>query len=181
MTCLHVASGNGHAYVECCRALLDVGSEVDVTDKHGRTPLMYATTCEVVQLLLSRGADVSVREAKGMTALHYCAFASLDSRCVGELVSAGASVTAVDNSGRTPLMLVFERSVRDGEMRELDVALELVKKGTDVNTTDKHGTTLLHLCAEKDSELVSELIRLGADAEARTKDGKLGDSSALGN
>ena len=59
VTYLHIASGHGH--VECCRVLLDCGADVEAKDFGGHTPLMYATTCEVMKLLLSRGANVNQR------------------------------------------------------------------------------------------------------------------------
>ena len=94
VTCLHLTSA--YAHVECCRVLLNCGAFIEAKDKDGRTPLMYATTCEVVQLLLSRRANVKTRDRRGWTALHHCASTSLDKRCVEELVTAGASVTAAE-------------------------------------------------------------------------------------
>ena len=180
VTCLHIASGYGH--VECCRVLLDCGADVDAKDGDSLTPLMFAKTCEVVILLLSRGANVNaVDERRGWTALHHYASTctSLDKRCVGELVSAGASVTAEDHRGVTPLrVLIFYAK---GDVRQLDFGLELVKRGADANTTDQRCRTLLHLCAGKlhdcvglenqRSHIISKLVQLGANLEARTGSG----------
>ena len=178
-SCLHLASGNGH--VECCRVLLTFGADVEARDFHGRTPLMYAGRLEVVQLLLSQGANVCTRDHDGMTVLHHRSYACLDKRCVGKLVSAGASVSAVNNLLRTPLTAL----IRDGptNVQELDFALELVKQGADANTTDENGRTLLHLCvgkwdgkvgwgASQRSHIISELVELGANLDAHTKEGK---------
>ena len=58
---------------------LRVGCDVNAEDKHGRTPLVAAMSCEdpvkrakVVRLLLSNKAKVSVEDAEGRTALQLC-------------------------------------------------------------------------------------------------------------
>ena len=180
MTCLHVASAFGH--VECCQVLLDRGADVEAKDKFGHTPLMYATTCEVVQLLLSRGANANTRDNDGWTALHHCARDSLDKRCVGKLVSAGANVNAEDHNGWTPLMVLIWSHCSMADVEELELGLELVKRGADANTTDHDGRTLLHLCVgelnfcvgleDQRSHIISELVQLGANLDARTAEGK---------
>ena len=190
VTCLHVSSAFGH--FACCRVLLDCGADVEAKDQDGRTPLMYAKTCEVVQLLLSRGANINTRDRqRGWTALHHCACAGLDKWCVGELVSAGAIVSAEDNDRKTPLMVLIRYAI--GDVRELDFGLELVKRGADANTTEHQGKTLLHLCVEKlrgdtdvllvnhHSQIIRELVQLGADLDARTAEGNTALSIATEN
>ena len=190
VTGLHLASAAGH--VECCRVLLDFGADVEAKDAYKRTPLMYAATLEVVQVLLSHKANVHARDSSGMTPLHLCAFVGQDQdkRCVGELVFAGASVNALDVSGRTPLMALMEQVGLYAP--ELNVGLELVRRGADANTADTFFRwTLLHHCAAhragrssalpgsdvngllegQRSQIIGELIELGADVDARTKKG----------
>merc|ERR1711970_1626803 len=53
--------------------LLEHKAEVDVTDKDGRPPLMWAASCgasEAVKLLLQAGADVRLKDRESLTALH---------------------------------------------------------------------------------------------------------------
>ncbi|HZS07532.1 MAG TPA: protein kinase [Blastocatellia bacterium] len=53
-------------------ALLNAGCEINAADSKGRTPLMYAVRYNrpaAVSLLLRRGADKSIRDGSGMTAL----------------------------------------------------------------------------------------------------------------
>ena len=141
---------------------------------------------EVVNLLLSSGANVCTRDEVGRTVLHHWASvsASVETRCVAELVSAGAStlITAVDHDRRTPLTVLIEHT--SGDVRALDFGLELVKRGADANTKDSHERTLLLLCAGKlyggvglqlkglRSLIIGELVQLGASLDACTADGK---------
>ena len=176
---LHLSSKCGH--VECCRVLLDFGADVEAKDMQDHTALMFASTREVMELLISRGADVNARDVADMTALHHCASARLNKRCVGELVSAGASVNAGDIYGYTPLMVFIQETPApsSGDVN-VDSGVELVRRGAAANTTDRRGQTLLHLCSgvmnkevmeRKGTKLISELVHLGADVDARTKVG----------
>ena len=59
---------------ESCRALLDMGVAIDTRNPSGGTPLMVAAgsgSVEVAQLLLDRGADRTLKDSAGKTALDY--------------------------------------------------------------------------------------------------------------
>jgi hypothetical protein len=49
------------------RFLIDNGEDVNAKDNDGNTPLHHAREANVVKLLLSRGADPSVRSKQGQT------------------------------------------------------------------------------------------------------------------
>nr|XP_053638367.1 transient receptor potential channel pyrexia-like [Cherax quadricarinatus] len=66
-TPLHVAAEVGN--VAAARALLDEGASPTVTDNIGRTSLHLASTTEMVEILLSAGADVTWEDAEGVTPL----------------------------------------------------------------------------------------------------------------
>lgn len=73
-TPLHIVT----THSELCRLVLDAGHGIDVTDKFGATPLMYAAAMgqtEVAKLLILRGANPSLRDARGdRTFLDYAFF-----------------------------------------------------------------------------------------------------------
>jgi ankyrin repeat protein len=55
---------------ECIQALIDHGASVNVTNKYGATPLMWAALrTDNVKLLIERGADVNARASDGVTPL----------------------------------------------------------------------------------------------------------------
>ncbi|RAO70065.1 uncharacterized protein BHQ10_006077 [Talaromyces amestolkiae] len=59
-TPLHLAVSNPHIF----EMILDAGHDMDVTDRWGITPLMYAAAMgvsDVVQLLISKGANITTR------------------------------------------------------------------------------------------------------------------------
>ena len=69
-TALHWAAWSGMPY--CSLELLTAGLEIDARDTHGYTPLMLAAlrgNAEVVEILLQRGADASLKNGEGKTAL----------------------------------------------------------------------------------------------------------------
>ncbi|KAI0895591.1 ankyrin repeat-containing domain protein [Annulohypoxylon nitens] len=74
MTPLHHAMINKDTKPETVEMLVKVGVNVDAQDKTGRTPLMYAAQCgqeKLVRALLSKGADVQIRDGNGWTAVSY--------------------------------------------------------------------------------------------------------------
>ena len=179
-----------YGHVECCTCLAGLGrADLEATDEDGHTPLKYAKTCEVVQLLLSQGANVNTRDTQRLHGLSRVIFAdlqhhtiSLFKRCMRELVSAGAWVTAEDNDRQTPLMTLIgyhgkrwrtkvRRRVRFGERRSR-------------REHHRHGRTLLHLCAVSGTIVLGwkisahnkyhklELVQLSANLDARTAEGK---------
>jgi len=72
LTPLHCAAGQGH--LGCCSLLLSAGSDGNARDALGLTPIMMAiankhTPC--VRLLVP-ASDVSVKNSKGRTVVHFC-------------------------------------------------------------------------------------------------------------
>ena len=66
---LHWACCNGH--LECAKALLGAGADINKQDNDGDTPLMLAANMgkiEVVRELLKRGAKKDLKDEDGYTA-----------------------------------------------------------------------------------------------------------------
>ena len=76
-TPLHYAATKGH--LEVMRLLLDESAYIDATSPNGTTPLMMAAhygTPEAVKLLLEAGADPSLKNDLGLSALDFANQAS---------------------------------------------------------------------------------------------------------
>ena len=86
---------------------LDSGSEVDVLNDRGETPLHYAATFgfkEVAQILINKGANIESKNIDGMTPLHLSA-QSRNINVAELLITKGANVNAKNTGGMTPLHL----------------------------------------------------------------------------
>jgi ankyrin repeat protein len=86
------------------RKLIQHGADVNVTSRKQVTPLMEAASHSprIVDLLISRGANVNARDVLGGTALMMAARGGRGD-IVRVLIKAGADVNAKDNEGRTAL------------------------------------------------------------------------------
>ncbi|KAG7257506.1 hypothetical protein CRUP_018351 [Coryphaenoides rupestris] len=104
-------------------------------------------------LLDAMGSDISgCRDAKDRTALHAAAFSGhVD--CVQLLLSHDAPVDAVDQSGRTALMMAAEK----GRVGVLEVLLSSTEAS--LSLADREGNTALHLtCSAGQQECVLLLL-----------------------
>ena len=76
-------------------ALERVGVDIDATDEHGMTALMYASVLgkqESVATLIARGASMDVVDRNGMTAAMHAAYVGQDA-ALRELESGGANLS----------------------------------------------------------------------------------------
>lgn len=80
-------------------------SNANPRDDDGNTPLMFARTSILIEMLLNAGADINATNAFGQTPLHIAAQSGLVG-WVQTLIAGGANTRAVDNEGHTPKDLV---------------------------------------------------------------------------
>lgn len=123
----------------CVATLLEFHPEqVNVRDsKYGGTPLHWAKTKEVVELLLDSGADIEAHNHDGETPLHIMArHKRLD--CTIVLLSRGAEVNSQSKDGSTPLH-------QAAMVQDVDIVRALIVFGANVNITNKRYETPRHV------------------------------------
>lgn len=173
-TPLHWAAAAGRP--QMVELLLKHGADINARGENGRTALISVVTeiggfadedreerySSTAILLINKGADVTVIDTLGKTALHQAAYyGMLD--VAKELIKKGADVNANGGAG-TPLHEATEY---------LDMVELLVGHGADVNAKSSTGLTPLHRAARGSSaKIVEFLISKGADVNAKTNDGR---------
>jgi len=144
---------------------LMAGGDVNVKDRHGATPLMYAAAVgspDAVKLLLAAGADARVKNAFDATPLLWGA-TNLEK--VRLLVEAGADVNARSKQAMTPLLVAASTA------GSIAIARFLIAHGADLKTGEGGATPLLSAARANDFDLVRLLVEKGVDVNAATAKG----------
>ncbi|HXA15651.1 MAG TPA: ankyrin repeat domain-containing protein [Thermoanaerobaculia bacterium] len=134
---LILAAGQGDT--DAVRALLDKGTNVNLTDDSGGTALSYAvhySKLNTVHLLLVRGADAN-SGPRGLFTPLVEALSNGDLDIVAELLAHGADVNLhCSLEGYTALMVASLEG-------DLDIVKELLARGARINEKNKDGKTAL--------------------------------------
>lgn len=112
--------------------------EVDAMDENKQSLLHWSTTAEMVNLLLSYGANIHHLAVSGRTALHSCSTV----QATEALLLAGLSPHVLNQNHGSPLHNGFISS---------GVTRMLLKHGADPNTVNYYGHTPLHVVASRGS------------------------------
>lgn len=136
---LALAAWNGHTHL--LDTLIESGLSVEGSGSTNWTPLMLAARKaheEMVEELLSRGADPLARDSEGAVALHHAAFCG-HRQCVAALIPV-TPTTIADSEGRTPIHAASLRGHKH-------VIEDLNDKGWKLGIADSGGNTELHMSA----------------------------------
>ncbi|RAL11414.1 ankyrin repeat domain-containing protein [Aspergillus homomorphus CBS 101889] len=153
----------------------------DVEDGSGWTPLMIAASLKnaegdpIIDLLLKKGADVSVRSVSGQNALHF-ATSKANLSTVRTLIANKCSARVKDKRGQ----LALHRAAAIGSTPIIQILLEDGK--SPVNATDVDGLTALHhAISEGHGDAAITLLKAGAEPDKRDSSGVLAIDMAPDN
>lgn len=151
------------------KAFLPLTADIDANDEDtGINALAYAIenhNLEIVNLLLSAGANVNAASNYGRTPIMYLNEGATV-EFVRALLLAGANVNAHDERGESVLMAAVSSC-------KLEVLKELVAAGARMDAKDTDGNTILiFAAANADEKVVSLLIEAGVSVDATNENGE---------
>lgn len=141
---------------EVLESLLTAGADAKIIAKYGQSALMYYHSAREIRMLLAAGANPCAIHASGETALHSVA----DAESVAILTQLGVNVNARDILGDTPLFLTHKP----------DIAKALLAAGADPCAVNKKGATPLHKCTVP--SIAEILLEAGAHVNAEDAHGR---------
>ena len=146
------------------------------------TPLMRAAkrnNADVVNFLISKGADVNAKNKKGWTALLFAASQNT-SDVVKLLLDNGADINAKNKDGNNAIICALEHAPRENVSSVVNV---LVRYGADKNAVSKNGRKAINyiknalsdndfikLCAKGNIKEIDLAFKNGANINALSKD-----------
>jgi ankyrin repeat protein len=152
---------------ETVKQLLENSNEL-VNSRVGsnqRTPLLFCLTEnpneELINLLLTYGADPNLLDANGMSSLHYSCELRRSSMITMSLIKFKASLTLVNGRGDTSLHIICKNDMVELMTAILDLPRSILKN-LKLNVEDRTGKNLLHVAAHVGSlAMATQLLRQG--------------------
>lgn len=156
---------------DAIETLLDLGANIHHQDVFGCGVLHRSASSvrNAVCRLLQRGADVTLRNKDGETALHSATtWGNLEG--IYGLLDAGADINAINHRGETSLFKAVKHNTRK-------VMLHLIERGADVDLADARGQSPLGLAAALGRyDTGAVLIAHGADTRGLRTPSATGES-----
>lgn len=164
-TALTVAAQYGK--VDAAKLLLDIGVNINATNKDGATPLVIAIIAgrpNIVELLLKSGADITVCPNQGHSLLYMLSCSHADAQTIKDICALFQEVKeqlltfdAADFAGDFAMHHAASR--KDAHVLEF-----LVRSGADINKCNRYGETPLYVAARKGNvQGFKFLCDIGAD------------------
>lgn len=159
-TILHAAIGNSGEMVEYLLGLEEVKNAINVQDYNKATPLHLAGKVRHVFSLLSNGADMALKNAKGDTPAH-SRWCLLDVACTRAFIDAGFDLNTGGRRGNT----ILHRAVFYRAKETVEYLLQEGGGTAIINTQNSRGLTPLDVTRKQSinrKEITKVLRKYGA-------------------
>lgn len=160
--------------LEVAQTLLDAGVSINQPDNNGNTALMIAAQnghSNLIKLLLENGADVLQRNNDGNDAL-MSAVRNGHFHCAKLLIDSGANVLNTTKYGHNNLHYAAYFGYLN-LIRLLATKIDINSQSCHSLLEDNNGFTALHYAVQnKQIEAVNTLVKLGAEVNIKSKNGK---------
>jgi len=150
-TPLHYASRAGE--IKTVKLLVENGAIIDVQTPAGVTALNHTGAPQVIEFLLSEGADPNLADKKGNSPLHKY---WRETQPIKLLLDKGAKINAQNKEGSAPLHYVVKAILVKNSIF-IKTAKFLIENGADPYLKDKSGRTPLDYI--EDNEIKAEFIQ----------------------
>ena len=182
MTPLHYAVASGHT--EMIALLLERKANPNAAGRHRLSPLQFALSKDysnylkaplrphapslqfgMIDMLLSKGADLEHRDQFGVTAF-LIASKLLSVELLQHLLNKGADPLALNDAGENALFFLLEAtgSAVDENSHALNIFKFLTEKGIDIRHKNNKQQSLIHYACHQ--EIMDYLIKQGLDINA---------------
>eukprot|EP00597_Dinobryon_sp_UTEXLB2267_P007789 CAMPEP_0170094462 /NCGR_PEP_ID=MMETSP0019_2-20121128/27255_1 /TAXON_ID=98059 /ORGANISM="Dinobryon sp., Strain UTEXLB2267" /LENGTH=574 /DNA_ID=CAMNT_0010315767 /DNA_START=662 /DNA_END=2386 /DNA_ORIENTATION=- len=151
---IHWAASDGR--IQALKFFIDYRQDINAQDANSCTPVAIATQynqINTVAFLIKNGADMSLRDCNGDSALHWAAYKGYEELC-GLLIHCNPQeLNFPDKFGQTPLHLASLRGNHDV------VEYLIATHGADYSKRDKNGLNAVDLCIKKNQLKTEWVIR----------------------
>ncbi len=170
-TALHRAARLGWTAIVKC-LLQAEGIAIDATNAQNETPLLLVllyNNVDIAQILIARGADVTIANARRSTPLHKAA-ATHDIEGAGiieSLIAHGANVNALDNDGYSPLFWAMSFNNQYGVIQLIAHGAQINQLGDLFNQINEHDEHEPQVLREMVTAPLALAALLGNEAEVK--------------
>lgn len=169
-TPLHIAVKNNMA-ASVIQTLCQYEADSAIQNNLGCTPLHYAQSVTVTDLLFQRRGLVNVQDNRSATVLHHMLkYKEINPDLLKKALNYGCDPNIYDNQGRTALHILLQ-GAKHADCNLPVLVKYLLKFVIDINSRDFNGDTVLHLAVRENLplEILHLLVGAGASPDFTNK------------
>ena len=130
----------GDCSKEVLQSIINLGADVNATNKCNKTALMIATNVgnvDAMDVLIRAGAERTIKDINGDSWIHHAVYGDCSKEVLQLIIDLGADVNATNKFNWTALMLASMKG-------NVDAMNVLIRAGADRTIADANGLTWIH-------------------------------------